>query len=246
MLFAAGWLQLLILLLFFVVPAVLKALRGNPPEPERPRRARRPAPRGDAPQPIPADDPQRKALEAEVEAFLRQVRGERPAEPVAAEPIAARPVPGERPDATARTLRREPMVPKRRRADGGRPRPARPVRQAPAEAPRPAAQPAPDRAADRPLSRLSRSVDDEVQRLDEHVHSVFDHKLGSLDQAEEAAPQAVKAQADAAQAVTASERRQKRSEAQLQQASVIRDILRNPATVRQAIVLAEIIRRPEF
>jgi hypothetical protein len=76
--------------------------------------------------------------------------------------------------------------------------------------------------------RLESEVDQADENMEEHVHEVFDHKLGQLGRT----PDVTKRQSDPATVPPTA-------------AAGLAAMLTDPANVRQAIVLSEILQRPE-
>lgn len=114
---AAGWEQIIVVVVFFLI-SILGQLFTNKQKPKKPKRVGPPQPRpGMAPgpqRPQGNKTPQEK-LRSEVEDFLKQMRGEAPAEPPELRPVTLkveqappRKTPAPRPAAmTPRTLRQE-------------------------------------------------------------------------------------------------------------------------------------------
>lgn len=245
-----GIVQLIIFLIIILGP-VLKGIFGGGGGKPKPAK-RRPAPR--PPQRPAQRPPQRPAqnlpppqaggggadkLENEIEEFLRRASGQAPARPK--QPARAEVV-------QAEVVRAEPVTPGRRQPNRGlqqtptpnhkRPKPVRkkPQRKKPEKTPA--------RIKRRPLGS---SISDEIDRMEDHVHDVFDHDLGQL------GGSTVESGADIDDRGTDSEvwesmldRRDREKERQADQTSDIFEMIRNPKTAHQAVIIGEILKRPNF
>ncbi|MFV1967233.1 MAG: hypothetical protein ACC628_17530 [Pirellulaceae bacterium] len=84
-------------------------------------------------------------------------------------------------------------------------------------------------------SHLGENVDQSDDRMESHLHQVFEHKLGRLGAQTSAAAESVLdddgAQAEKKKAPTS--------------ASTVADMLRDPRNLRNAMVIREILTRPE-
>jgi len=211
----------LVALLFWV----LNQIFGNEQQPAPKRQAQRPQPRPAA-RPAPRPGQQRQAaagdVNDEVAEFLRraaQKRGGQPAadvevvRPQPARPAPRRLRPADEVIATAEVIeepRRRPVV-----AAQSRP----PAVKKPVEK----------------MRRLQSTLEEADERMEEHLHSVFEHRLGSLESSRRApAPKAAPPSAAAAEI----------SQTPMAAAGFAA-LLGNSESLRRAIVLSEILERPE-
>ena len=94
--------------------------------------------------------------------------------------------------------------------------------------------------------RLGRNVADEIDSIEDHVHEVFDHKLGSLKQTGQAGMRDKNDIDDRGTDSSVWEEKTVKNEreaaAQAKRNQDIVDALRNPASIRQAIILPEVLK----
>ena len=77
--------------------------------------------------------------------------------------------------------------------------------------------------------RLGAQVDSADEKMEAHLHQIFDHKLGQL---KSSSSEAAVLQTD-------------KSDAELSLPQILR-MLRSPSSIRDAVIMAEILRRPDF
>ena len=218
------------LLLFFAGPAIFKAIFGDGEAAQKPvgKPQQRPLP-GQQPRPQrqkPAD-----RLESEIEDFLRRAaRGKD--KPVDAEVIE----PGRG---------RQRMVQQKKKVSNQIKR--APLRESVADHVDSHMKSDP---VGRDSSRLGQSVADEIDRIEDHVHDVFDHKLGSL---KETKPAVTNEKADIDDRGTDSSvwedvgvKQQRAADETARRNTEILEMLRSPHNIRQAIIMAEVLKRPNF
>ena len=100
------------------------------------------------------------------------------------------------------------------------------------------------------VTRMGRRVAEEVDRMESHVHEVFDHAIGRL---KETVPEVTNEMADIDDRGTDSSvwedvgAKQKRAavESARRKAEIL-EMLRSPTNIRQAIIMSEILERPNF
>ena len=218
------------LLLFFAGPAIFKAIFGDGEAAQKPvgKPQQRPLP-GQQPRPQrqkPAD-----RLESEIEDFLRRAAGGKD-KPVDAEVIE----PGRG---------RQRMVQQKKKVSNQIKR--APLRESVADHVDSHMKSDP---VGRDSSRLGQSVADEIDRIEDHVHDVFDHKLGSL---KETKPAVTNEKADIDDRGTDSSvwedvgvKQQRAADETAQRNAEILEMLRSPKNIRQAIIMAEVLKRPGF
>ncbi len=236
MLFAAGEIiKIIFFLLFFIGPAIFKMMFGDGEEAKKPagKPQQRPLP---GQRPGPGQQPRQKPadrLESEIEDFLRRAAG------VKEEPIAA-----------------EVIEPKRRPPQK---RPAQQKRKVNNQIKR---APLSESVAGhveshinsnpvgRDSGRLGQSVADEIDRIEDHVHDVFDHTIGSL---KETKPAVTNEKADIDDRGTDSSvwedvgaKQQRAADETDRRNTEIVEMLRSPKNIRQAIIMAEVLKRPNF
>lgn len=187
-------------------------------------------------------------LRKEVEDFLKRARGEQPAEPrPPAEPVRLEPIPQQKPVAQQQAERERQM--RRQRANQERgpsspPRRTSPQRQTPPRQAPSQAQPTrlePIRRGETVAEHVATHIDSHLdtaervsqlgeevgyadERLEEHLRTKFDHKLGSLERRTEAVEQVAGPTA----------------------ADEVVDLLTRPGGMQQVIIANEILKRPEF
>ncbi len=219
--------QLLVLLVFFIGPAILKVLgSGKNANPQQPRPAQQPRPQQQRPQqPRPQQQrpqqqrPQQQrpqqpagrpnnpadALDAEIEEFLKRASGrrtEQPARPARPQPVQAEVVEAVVLDDVYHGESVAEHVKRHISVDD-----------------------VTENSAD-----FGRSVAEEVIELNQHVHDVFDHKVGSLPKSRIGTTPLDPVSKD--KPVTPADR--------------IRKMLSDPHSVRDAIILQEILKRPNY
>jgi hypothetical protein len=212
---AAGidWLEGLLpflFVVFWIVSQVWNVFRrangrgAAPPVVPDPRRVQRP------------NAGPRPALEKEIEEFLRNVRGERPAGPPQPPPLPSQPNPQISPQ-----IRPQPQRPKPPQRQT--PKPPQPVAAA-------SARPAPALRPDANRERRVGTFEAGETQVARHVHDAFAHELKHLAAGlSDAGPQ---------NAVPAAPK------PHVSQADELAHLLRSPASIRQAILLREVIDRP--
>ena len=223
--------RLIFLVLFFVGPALFKAIfGGEQQEAAKPKPRPRPQPR-----PIPGQPPQNPAdrLESEIEAFLRRAADpQADQKPVDAVVIEPKPKTGAKP----LTARSESAMTERSRLGGG------------------VADHVEQHIKSNPVTgdaaRLGRSVSNEVDRMESHVHDVFDHTIGRL---KETVPSVTNEKADIDDRGTDSSvwedmtvRKQRAADEKARRKAELIQMLRSPTNIRQAIIMSEVLKRPSF
>ena len=94
---------------------------------------------------------------------------------------------------------------------------------------------------------LGRATSESDERLEEHLHSVFDRQLGQLgDISSDPADRIqIREGTDAKEWQSTVERREQASAETARRHDELREMLRRPESLREAIVLSEIFRRPD-
>lgn len=253
-LFALGWIEIVIFIVVFVIPLISQLLGGGEEAKEarrrqqQPRRQPQPEPLHDAPQrhapqqqvpqqqvpqqQVPQQGGGRGALEAEIEEFLRRAQGSKRHQPPEkkVEPQIEKPAAKPRSPVQPRLIDSDTQTAPRERELG-----------------RGVADHVRDHIQSAPISehaaRLGRDVAQADEKLEGHIHSVFDHQLGKL--AKQPTQEAPAQGTDAAVWESSVERRERREAAQQSRAADIAKMLRDPDSMQQAIILSEILRRPE-
>lgn len=236
MLFADGDLfKLIFFLLFFAGPALFKMVFGDGQAANKPvgKPQQRPLPGQ-----LPRQQAQKPAdrLESEIEDFLRRAAG------VKEEPI------------EAKVIEKDPQRPRQPQRSGRhqKPRVSNQIKRAPLR----------ESVADhvdshiksnpvgRDSKRLGQSVADEIDRIEDHVHDVFDHTLGSL---KETKPRVTNEKDDIDDRGTDSSvwedvgaKQQRAADETAKRNTEILEMLRSPQNIRQAIIMAEVLKRPSF
>lgn len=242
-LLAAGdWVQLLFIFIFVIVPVLSKFFGKEDAKKPAQRKVQRPPQQIPGAQPgapqqqrLPQQQPRgqqgapvaKNALEQEIESFLNRSRGK-----------SAKPAPVERatpqPEKAVRRLSEKPRSIKQRTVSDHQ---------------HESVSDHVDRhIKSHPVSEHSQELGKRIGQSDEamedHLHDVFDHSIGSL--SHEQASRQVSEGTDAAIWETAESKRRKRSEARDGRSESIAQMLRNKDSIRQAIILGEVLKRPDF
>lgn len=167
--------------------------------------------------------PQANSIESEIEAFLRQARGEAPPQAPAVQPIADEPV---------RKLVNEPME-------------VQPIEVEPIEPGRgfgrDLATHVQDHIGNDSISQRDAQLGDHVEladeRIEQHLEEVFDHEVGHLAHFEHVDTKIT----DGTDAVSWEEAVEKAS-----MASDIAAMMKSPDSLRKMFIVTEIFRRPEI
>lgn len=204
-LFAAGWGELVVVLIFFMISALgqLLSAKNKPAAPKPPRRVPRQGPQGAGQGGAPAAGEERaEKLRGEVEDFLREMQGKppRPKPKPTPKPVAVKVQPTPPPP---------PVVqPPGLRRDSVKDHVTRHISTAEIAA---------------HTATLGKDVGFADERMEQHLHERFEHRLGSLERQLELPKQAADSRA-----------------------KDIVDLLRTPEGMRQAVIASEILRRPEI
>lgn len=243
-LFAIGWLEIVIFIVVFIIPLISQMFGGGDEAKEARRKRQQPRrqppqePLHDAPQqgraPQQGARPQgggRSALESEIEEFLSRAQGSKRRQ----QPEKKVQPQFEEPAAKPRTL-----VPPR--ADSG-------AQTAPRERElgRGVADHVRDHIQSAPISehakQLGRDVGQSDEKLEDHIHDVFDHQLGKLNKQETEEPPTQGTDSEVWESSV--ERRERSDAVQRGRVEDIAKMIRDPVSMQQAVILSEILRRPE-
>ena len=225
-----------IIILFFLGPALGQIFKQNPnakkkvPAPPQPvpppgggLAGPNPGQPGQAPRPVQAG---RDALEAEIEDFLKRARIKTPQQKA------------NRPEQPAR-----------------RPQKPKPPRQAPPRRPvRQGRSVVGDHVRDHieadPIGeqakQLGRQLGGADERVEQHLHEVFDHKLGQLQKRATHRPRdkQIREGTDDSTWETTAQRRDRDADRVRERSNRVIEMLRDPMSVHEAIILSEILQPP--
>jgi hypothetical protein len=241
-LFALGRLEIIIFIVVFIIPLISQMLGGGKKAKEARRKQQQPRPRpqqeplapapqqGAPPQPAPQQGGGRNALEAEIEEFLSRAQGAKRQQPAKkVQPHI------EKPEEKPRRL-----VPARTDS-------ATQTASHEKELGRDVAEHVRDHIQSDPVGEHAKQLGHDIgqadENLEDHIHDVFDHRLGKLSkQPTEDSPTEG---TDSEVWQSTAERRERSEAAHRSRIEDIAKMLRDPESMQQAIILSEILRRPE-
>ena len=236
-------------ILFFVLPALGKLFQGGQNKPAAPRKpVPRPPGGGLAGKGQPAA---RDALEAEIDDFLKRA-GAKPAPPQQRPGAGQR---GPQPQPTARQpLTQSPTATQSKRtrpASQAKPTQTRPARRPSHELGKGVGEHVQEHIASDPVSDRSRQLGKYMgqsdERVEAHLHDVFDHDLGQLlkrttDREDD---ELIQEGTDAATWESTSDRNQRESDMIRDRSERVFEMLRDPGSIRDAIIIGEILTPPK-
>jgi hypothetical protein len=245
-------LQLLFLLLFFLIGPLINQMG------KAKKAAKQPAQR--MPGPVPPRPPQapqggKKALEAEIEEFLRQAQKRQPQGQAAQQPQQLR---------QQRPPRQQPPQPRpprqrlaeQRRPGAAKPEPIRRLVQRPeqhgarsgSQLGEGVAEHVEQHIKSKPVTdhaqQLGRAVGQADENVESHLHEVFDHQLGSLGPST-AETTELREGTDSQVWENLEQRRARESATHADRTTDIVRLLRSPMGMREAIILGEILKPPK-
>lgn len=232
------WIQIIIFVVIFLFPMISKILGGGDAKNQKPvRRQPRPQrPVGQKNIPQRGGNPGRpaggaqNALEREIEDFLNRSRGGKK----------QKKTPTAKPVEEKKSVRRLSEVPKSIKEQQGTPQHQH-ARESVAEH-------VERHIKSDPVSAHSRELGKEVGHADEsmedHLHEVFDHDVGSLTHGHVSGE--IPEGTDAAVWETSESKRLKTKETSKRRTQAIVEMLRKPESVQHAIILGEVMNRPDF
>lgn len=248
-----GFIRIVILLIFILGP-MLKGIFGGGDKPQpKPQPQRRPPQRPPQRPGQPQVGAGADKLENEIEEFLRRAAGGKaparqdPRDVVQAEVVKAEAVEPRRPQQQQqRNLGQQQASRAKARAKAEaskrRQKKSRPTS-------RPKRKPIQPQRLD-PVGghddELGDAVEREIDRMEAHVHDVFDHKLGSLGKSTNAGADIDQRGTDSEVWEGASVRRERAADERAKQSAAMKKMIRDPDSVHQAIIMAEILKRPDF
>lgn len=237
----ADWIKIVIFLIFFLGPIVLQLFKSEDAAAKKVKPPKQPAPRP-RPEPQPAPQPQpmvqgwpgdmqqrANTLEEEIEQFLRKATGSQPG---------GASVPQNEPE-----IVRAEVVQRAPKKQAKRPK----IKKAPQRENVPDTLRGPNatRSLGQQSSHLGEMIGGSDERLESHLHDVFDHGLGMFDADDLAHTNRISEGTDDQSWEGGAASRQRLDNEIRRRGDSIRDAIRNPANMRQAVLWAEILQRPD-
>ena len=229
------FIKIILIVLFVVFPLIGQIIKGaqgkKAGEKQRPNPRQRPAPRKPAGPQANVQGGARDAVRGEIDTFLQRAAQRRGAGPVQEVEIIE-------PEVIAEIAEIAP----RRLVQASQRQPSSLGSTAKTAGP-----PIQNETLGQHAEQLGTQVGLADEKAEDHLHHVFDHKLGTLTDTSQDSPQHSEQIAEGTDSQvweSTTLRRQRQSESSEERAQEIAFMLRDPSSLKEAIILSEIIRRP--